>query len=140
MTNLKAWIQMGVERRETTFQIPDRELVQGRGLLEEEPALEWGDLLERYAADWCRANYSWGWSSDLTPSSRYVYPEGREAQRFLSVVRSAIPNTRAFRLDLNRELVRSPHTNLWLPPGTPGPQEEKFEPVSDKILENEPTG
>ena len=55
---VKAWIQMGCERREVTFEVSDAEMREiGRDELEM--------YIENSVLDWISCRYGWGWSCDL---------------------------------------------------------------------------
>ncbi len=51
---INAWIQMGCERREVTFDVSDEEGMDG---------LE--AYIEEAVMDWMQCRYGWGWSCDL---------------------------------------------------------------------------
>ena len=51
---IKAWIQMGCERREVTFDVSDGEGMDG---------LE--AYIEEAVMDWMQCRYGWGWSCEL---------------------------------------------------------------------------
>ena len=55
---IEAWIQMGCERREVTFDVTDEEIerVGEDGL---------GMYIEDAVLDWIECRYGWGWSCDL---------------------------------------------------------------------------
>ncbi len=55
---INAWIQMGCERRETTFDVTDEEIEKVG-----EDGLEM--YIEDAVLDWIQCRYGWGWSCDL---------------------------------------------------------------------------
>jgi hypothetical protein len=133
---LAAWIQMGVERRETTIEISSQELEGGNRWVAEDPLRSLEGWLEEFVRDWIDYTYGWGWScGDIR--NDFGFMEASDGVSLVVTSERSIPNTRAFRLDLNRELVRCPHTNLWLLPGTRGPWKERLESVPAKIFANE---
>lgn len=87
---VKAWIQMGVERRETVIEIPEEEL--GNRQTQD---LEQG--LEDYVLDWLRTQYGWGWSGagfDID----FAFMEGMKDGSLVVTGNSSVPNTVAVRL------------------------------------------
>jgi hypothetical protein len=136
---LTAWIQMGVERRETTIEISDEELEAGKKWIAEDPSHCMEGWLEDFVLDWIAYTYGWGWSCGEIHND-FGFMEASDGVSLVITSERSIPNTRAFRLDLNRELVRCPSSGRWMLPGTPGPQEQKLEQASVKILENRTTG
>ena len=55
---IKAWIQMGCERREVTFDVSEAEIEMiGEGGLEM--------YIEEQVLDWIQCRYGWGWSCDF---------------------------------------------------------------------------
>ena len=55
---VKAWIQMGCERREVTFDVSEAEIERvGEHRLEM--------YIEEAVRDWIECRYGWGWSCDL---------------------------------------------------------------------------
>ena len=56
---VKAWIQMGCERREVTFEVSEAEMREvGADGLEM--------YIEETVVDWIACRYGWGWSCALT--------------------------------------------------------------------------
>ena len=54
---VKAWIQMGCERREVTFDVSDAEIERiGEDGLE--------DYIEEAVLEWISCRYGWGWSCE----------------------------------------------------------------------------
>lgn len=136
---LTAWIQMGVERRETTIEIPEDELEAGAKWIAEDPRRSLEIWLEGYVLDWMNSTYGWGWSGEGIRND-FGFMEASDPGGLVVTSDISVPNTRASRLDLNRELVRCPSSGRWMLPRTPGPHEEKLEQAPAKIFENEPTG
>ena len=55
---INAWIQMGCERREVTFDVSEAEIERvGEDELE--------GYIEKTILDWIECRYGWGWSCDL---------------------------------------------------------------------------
>ena len=55
---INAWMQMGCERREVTFDVSEAEIERVG-----EEGLEM--YIEEQVLDWMRCRYGWGWSCDL---------------------------------------------------------------------------
>ena len=55
---IKAWIQMGCERREVTFDVSEAEIERVG-----EDGLEM--YIEEAVLDWISSRYGWGWSCDF---------------------------------------------------------------------------
>ncbi len=90
---IKAWMQIGVERRETVIEIPDEEYRRGQRVA---PCMEaW---LEEIVFQWLECQYGWGWSG-AGQQNDYGALEGSEALAGLCVVANSAANTRAIRLD-----------------------------------------
>ncbi len=54
---IKAWVQMGGERREVSFEVTDAEIAEvGDGGVE--------SYVEEAVVDWISCRYGWGWSCD----------------------------------------------------------------------------
>ena len=90
---IKAWFQLGVERRETVITIPDEEYraAEAAGHLLE----SW---LEFYAHDWIWNRIGWGWSGGGY-SIDFGSMEHSDGTGLCAVIDSGIPNTIAMRLD-----------------------------------------
>ena len=54
---VKAWIQMGCERREVTFDVSEAEIKTVGDDLE--------GFIEDQVLDWMQCRFGWGWSCDL---------------------------------------------------------------------------
>ena len=54
---VKAWIQMGCERREVTFDVSEAEIETVGDDLE--------GFIEDQVLDWMQCRFGWGWSCDL---------------------------------------------------------------------------
>jgi hypothetical protein len=95
---IKAWIRMGVERRETLIEISDEEMESLEEWVGERPQNSLEGALWRYVQDWLSAQFGYGWEGggegeDL--SRNEGMPDG-----VLSVTsESSIPNTVSIRLD-----------------------------------------
>ena len=89
---IRAWMQMGVERRETVIEIPDEEVRSAR------PPGGWLEAwLEEYVLDWMQSQLGWGWSGGGWDND-FACMEGSEGTGFVAVAESAIPNTRIIRM------------------------------------------
>ena len=89
---IKAWIQMGTERRETVIEIPREEFEGGVRHVEKEPykCLEGG--LEAYVLDWVNAQYGWGWSG-CGIENDFGFMEGCDPGSLAVTSDSSVPNT-----------------------------------------------
>ncbi len=97
---LKAWIQMGVERRETIIELTDEDLEIGKKSVDEDPNRTMDDLFNNYVLDWAFAQFSFGWSGG--GFNEECFNEGLDMGCYAAFWRtqvSSIPNTRAIRLD-----------------------------------------
>ena len=99
---VKAWLQMGVERRETVIEIPVDEYRAGQQVTEDMEG--W---LEEYVREWIEHQFGWGWSGggyevDLG------FLEGSDGAGLCVVADSAIPNTRAVRLGVMQAAPTTP--------------------------------
>ncbi len=54
---VNAWVQMGCERREVTFDVTEAEIEMAGDNLE--------GSIENKVLDWIECRYGWGWSCDL---------------------------------------------------------------------------
>ncbi len=54
---IKAWIQMGCERREVSFDVSEAEIVEVGDDLE--------SFIEEQVLDWMQCRFGWGWSCEL---------------------------------------------------------------------------
>ena len=89
-----AWVQLGVERRETVIEIPDEEYQRGKKVTA-------GDMecwLEECVRHWMEHQLGWGWSGGGYEND-FGWMEGSDGAGLCVVADSAIPNTRAVRLD-----------------------------------------
>ncbi len=55
--NVRAWIQMGCERREVTFDVTEAEIERVGDDLE--------GFIEDQVFDWIQCRFGWGWSCEL---------------------------------------------------------------------------
>ena len=93
---VKAWIQMGCERREVTFDVSDAEI--------QEVGAEGLEMyIEEAVLDWIQCRFGWGWSCDLI-SNDFAFLEDGESAGL--VVTNEVLNPRT-----ERRLV-SPRTGL----------------------------
>ena len=90
---VQAWMQMGCERRETVIEIPDEEY---QAALKVPCYTE--VRLEEYVRQWMECEVGWGWSGGGFEND-FGCMEGSEGAGLAAVSDSAIPNTRAMRLD-----------------------------------------
>ncbi len=98
---VQAWIQLGVERRETVIEIPDEEFEAGKKWVAEQPGRFLECWLEEYVFDWLYVQYGWGWSGAGLEND-FGFMEGDEFGGYGSLgvtSDSSIPNTKAIRLD-----------------------------------------
>ena len=98
---IRAWIQMGVERRETVIEIPDEEFEAGKKCDAEQRVPALGFWLEAYVVDWLHAQYGWGWSGAGFEED-LGFMEGSDTggnEQLVVTSDSSIPNTKAIRLD-----------------------------------------
>ena len=82
MVTVRAWIQMGVERRETTIEVPYEEL---RTMGEYH--------IEALVHDWIIRQYGWGWEGDGDEVDNGIM-EGNHSADYGAVTDSGIPNTK----------------------------------------------
>lgn len=85
---IKAWIQMGTERRETVIEVPHEEF---DSVVEKAN----GDLeisMEGYVQDWIPTQYGWGWSG-CGIENDFSFMEGSNSSSFAVTRTSSIPNT-----------------------------------------------
>ena len=88
MVTIRAWIQMGVERRETTIEVSYAE-----------PGTMLDNHIEELVHDWIIHQYGWGWEGDGDEVDNGIM-EGAEGTGFGAVFDSGIPNTeRILRFD-----------------------------------------
>ena len=97
---IQAWVQMGVERRETIIEIPIDEYEGGKNSAAEagRSLEEW---IEAYVRDWVFAQYGWGWSGAGFDND-FGCCEGSQSggyEAYAVTSESSIPNTRAIKLD-----------------------------------------
>jgi hypothetical protein len=83
---VKAWIQMGCERRETTFVITAREL-------DRVPPEELDYYVEEAVIEWIQCRYGWGWSYDGLDED-FGFMEDSEGCNLVVVDDELNPNTR----------------------------------------------
>lgn len=95
---VKAWLQIGIERRETIIDIPDDEL---RKVARQDGSLE--SAIEGYVIDWMQHQYGWGWSGGGIEND-FGHMEGSDAVGYVVTRESSIPHTRAIRMG-----IRVPH-------------------------------
>lgn len=95
---VKAWLQIGIERRESVIDIPDDEL---RKAACSEGSLE--AAIEDYVQDWMQHQYGWGWSGGGIEND-FGHMEGSDAVGYVVTRESSIPRTRAIRMG-----IRVPH-------------------------------
>jgi hypothetical protein len=85
---INAWIQMGCERREVTFDVTDEEI--------KEVGMDGLHLyIEDAVLDWTRCRYGWGWSCDLMTED-FSFMEDNESPSL--VVTDEVLNPRTKRL------------------------------------------
>ncbi len=102
---IRAWIQLGSERRETVIEIPQDEFDGGKRWASEEPNRSLDAWLENYVLDWLHAQYGWGWSG-AGYENDFGFMQGSDmgGHGGLAVTQeSSIPNTRAWRLSASPE-------------------------------------
>ncbi|MFC1530671.1 hypothetical protein ACFL5T_00195 [Gemmatimonadota bacterium] len=105
-----AWINMGVERRETVIEIPDAQYEAQKERIREDPNCSLEAWLEEYVFDWLYAQFGWGWSGGEYENN-FGFMENAlngGSGSLVTTAISSIPNTRAYRLDLNSEQIRCP--------------------------------
>ena len=85
---ISAWIQMGCERREVTFDVSEAEIERVG-----EDGLEM--YIEDAVLDWIASRYGWGWSCDLITND-FSFMEDNEAPGL--VVTNEVLNPRTERL------------------------------------------
>jgi len=69
---VKAWIQMGCERREVTFDVSDAEI--------QEVGVEKLEMyIEHAVEDWVHCRFGWGWSCDLISNDFAFLEDGESA-------------------------------------------------------------
>ncbi len=96
---VQAWLQIGVERRETLIEIPEAEFEEGKRWVAEDPGRRYmEDWLERYVRDWLQTQYGWGWSGAGLYNDFSVEEGGEAFPAYVVTGESSIPNTRAIRL------------------------------------------
>jgi len=106
---IRAWIEVGVERRETIIEMPYGEFL---GVLQH---CHIEDLPMEYVQDWLPTQYRFGWSWD-----QHDWDFGYNCGMLGATTDSALPGTRAYRVDLGCEQIRCPDCSEWMPP--PGPE------------------
>ncbi len=95
---IRAWMQMAAERRETRIEISDQEMESLEEWVRERPRNSLERALWRYVEDWLSTQYGYGWEGggegeDL--SANEGMPDG-----VLAVTsESSVPNTVRIRLD-----------------------------------------
>jgi hypothetical protein len=97
---IKAWIQMGNERRQTTIEIPDDEFKAGIRWASEDSIRSPEAWLEEYVLDWLTVQYGWGWSG-AGHENDFSLMEGQPDGGFGALhvtADSSIPNTRSSRV------------------------------------------
>ena len=85
---IKAWIQMGCERREVTFEVSDAERLEAG-----EDGLEM--YIEDTVLDWIQCRYGWGWTCEMIKND-FSFMEDSESSRL--VVTNEVLNPRTERL------------------------------------------
>ena len=106
MRKIRAWMQLGVERRETVIEIPDEEYAAGRRL---GPDLEvW---IEELVLEWIRNTYGWGWSGEGYVNDFGFLEHDRPTSGVCTVADSAEPNTVAIRLGVTMGALRGQTTH-----------------------------
>ncbi len=85
---INAWIQMGCERREVTFDVTDEEIERVG-----EDGLEM--YIEETILDWISCRYGWGWSCDLMTND-FSFMEDNESPSL--VLTNEVLNPRTERL------------------------------------------
>lgn len=98
---VNAWMQMGVERRETVIEIPDEEI---RQVLHKVEGLE--TALDRYVLEWLMCQYGWGWSGAGMVNDFTAMEGDDELSGWVVIRDSAMPNTKHFRM--GKEVPRTP--------------------------------
>ena len=92
---IKAWVQMGVERRETVIEIPEEQVQAGR-----EYCAAHGESMECWYEElvlkWAETQRGWGWSGDGWHVD-FTHLEGKGGEGTVVVEESAIPSTRVIR-------------------------------------------
>ena len=89
---IKAFIQMGTERRETIIAIPDEEFQGGVSWVEGSPKRSLECWLEEYVTEWLQHQYGWGWSGAGFDND-FTFMEGSDGAGLAVVAESGIPNT-----------------------------------------------
>ena len=84
---IKAWIQMGCERREVTFDVSEAEIERVG-----EDGLEM--YIEDQVLDWMRCRYGWGWTCQLIKND-FSFMEDNESPSL--VVTNEVLNPRTER-------------------------------------------
>ena len=85
---IKAWIQMGCERRDVTFDVSEAEIERvGEGRLEM--------CIEEQVLDWIQCRYGWGWTCELIKND-FSFMEDNESPSL--VLTDEVLNTRTERL------------------------------------------
>ena len=87
---IKAWIQMGCERREVTFDVSEAEIEMiGEGGLEM--------YIEEQVLDWMSCRYGCGWSCDFVTED-LSYMEDSESLRLVVTEEVLNPRTKRLRV------------------------------------------
>ena len=93
---IKAFVQMGVERRETVIEIPDEEVEAGRRYCaSNEQSME--GWLEHYVHEWAETQTGWGWSGGGFDID-FGHLEGADSVGSVAVSKSGVPNTKRIRV------------------------------------------
>ena len=88
---IKAFVQMGVERRETVILVPDEEVRAGEKHCQENGQSMEG-WLEHYVLEWAETQRGWGWSGGGFDID-FAHLEGADSVGSVAVSKSAMPNT-----------------------------------------------
>ena len=81
---VKAWIQMGCERREVTFDVTDEEIERASDHME--------GFIEDQVLDWIQCRFGWGWSCELIEND-FGHMEDGESPGFVATNEVLNPRT-----------------------------------------------